>query len=99
MTTNEAFESVAAGQLAVAGVTRRVMFGRDTLLVDGHPFAFLDGDRVALKLPGAGELVTSGEGTAPMMGKRVMRQWVAVPLVISEELRGRLAAAREFMGA
>jgi hypothetical protein len=85
----DAFETVVAAQLDVAGVTRRTMFGRDTLLADGHPFAFRDGDHVALRLPEAGELITSGEGTVTMMGRRVMRQWVTVALVGSDELRGR----------
>ncbi len=53
----EAFETLAATQLELAGVTRRTMFGRDTLLADGHPYAFRDDDRVALKLPDAGQLV------------------------------------------
>jgi hypothetical protein len=96
MTPEEAFESVVAEQLGVPGVTRRKMFGRDTLLADGHPFAFRHGDHVALRLPESGELVSSGEGTVTMMGRRVMRQWVTIPLVVSDELRGRLDRARQF---
>jgi hypothetical protein len=97
MNPDDAFESVARDALGVAGVTRRMMFGRDTLLADGHPFAFRQGDRVALKLPSAAEVVASGEGTLPRMGKRVMRQWVAVPLVVSPELTERVDAARRFV--
>ena len=93
MSSESAFDAVVAGQLGVAGVTRRMMFGRDTLLIDGHPFALRDGDRIALKLPDAAELVARGAGTAPVMGRRTMRQWVAVPLDGCEEL---VDAARRF---
>jgi hypothetical protein len=96
MDPEEAFETLAAAQMDVTGVTRRMMFGRDTLLADGHPFAFRHGDRVALRLPESGELVASGEGTVTMMGRRVMRQWVTVALVVSDELRDRLDMARRF---
>ena len=95
MDPGEAFETLAAAQLALGGVTRRSMFGRDTLLADGHPYAFHDGDRVALKLPAAEDLVASGEGTVAMMGRRVMRRWVAVPLVVDDDLTTLLARARE----
>ena len=97
MSANEAFESVAAAELEVSGVTRRTMFGRDTLLADGHPYAFQDGDRVALTLPSAAEVVASGEGRLPRMGKRVMRQWAAVPLDGSSGLTERVEAARRFV--
>ena len=95
MDAAESFEALAAGQLAVPDVTRRLMFGRDTLLAGGHPFAFRDGERVAVKLPTAGELVAAGEGLAPRMGSRVMRRWVSLPLQVSEELGARMTAARE----
>lgn len=89
----ETFEALAARQSAVPGVTRRVMFGRDALLADGQVFAFRDGDRVAVKHPSAGELVAAGRGIAPVMGSRVMRQWVAVP-VSSAELDEWVETAR-----
>jgi hypothetical protein len=81
--SDDAFESLAAAALGTAGVTRRMMFGRDTLLADGHPFAFRDGDRVALKLPDAADRVAAGEGTVPRMGRRTMRQWISIPASIS----------------
>ncbi|NMO93932.1 hypothetical protein [Actinomycetospora sp. TBRC 11914] len=94
MGAEESFEALATEQLAVPGVTRRSMFGRDTLLVDGHPYAFRDGERVTLKHPAAGELVAAGRGVVPVMGSRAMRGWVAVPLG-SSSLSGlaELAAA------
>ena len=76
---SEAFEGAVAEVSGLPGVTRRTMFGRDTLLARGHPFAFRDGDRIALKLPDAVDVVAHGAGTTPVMGRRVMRQWVAVP--------------------
>jgi TfoX/Sxy family transcriptional regulator of competence genes len=92
--TEDSFEALATRQLAVAGVTRRLMFGRDALLADGHVFAFRDGDRVAVKHPSAGELVASGRGVAPVMGSRAMRQWVAVEPGASPELDEWVEAAR-----
>jgi TfoX/Sxy family transcriptional regulator of competence genes len=94
---DEAYESLVAEALSGPGVTRRTMFGRDTLLADGHPFAFRAADRVALKLPDAAAVVASGEGRVPRMGKRVMRQWVAVPLVSSDLLSQRVEEARRFV--
>jgi TfoX/Sxy family transcriptional regulator of competence genes len=92
---SEDFESLADAALAVSGVTRRTMFGRDTLLADGHPFAFLDGDRVALKLPDAADLVAAGEGIVPRMGNREMRQWISIPA--SSPVTERLEIARRFV--
>ena len=97
MSPGSAFDAVAARQLGAAGVTRRMMFGRDTLLAGGHPFAFRDGDRIALKLPDAVDLVAHGAGTTPVMGRRVMRQWVAVPLDDPAGLAERVDAAHRFV--
>ena len=93
----EAFEAAVADVSGLPGVTRRTMFGRDTLLAQGHPFAFRDGDRIALKLPDAVDLVAHGAGTTPVMGRRVMRQWVAVPLDDPTGLAERVDAARRFV--
>ena len=97
MSPESSFDALAADALAWPGVTRRMMFGRDTLLAEGHPFAFRDGDQLALKLPDATDLVARGEGTTPVMGRRAMRQWVAVPLEASSGLAERLEAARRFV--
>jgi hypothetical protein len=94
--SRESFDAIAAAQLEVVGVTRRMMFGRDTLLAGGHPFAFRDGDRIALKLPDAADLVAGGAGTTPVMGRRSMRQWVAMP-VDSAGLAERVDVARRFV--
>jgi hypothetical protein len=101
----EPFEELAAGELGVPGVTRRMMFGRDTLLADGHPYAFRDGERVAVKLPSAAERVAvklpsaaervaAGEGETPRMGSRIMRQWLSVPLEASSDVVALVAEAR-----
>ncbi|MCD2192826.1 hypothetical protein LQ327_05415 [Actinomycetospora endophytica] len=95
--SDDVFESVAAAAMGVPGVTRRMMFGRDTLLADGHPFVFRNGDRVAVKLPDAAELVAAGEGTVTRMGKRVMQQWISIPLVISSRLTEQVEIARRFV--
>ena len=47
------FEELAAEQLQQPEVGRRRMFSHEGLHVNGKFFAFLDGDRLALKLPSA----------------------------------------------
>ncbi len=58
------------------------MFGRDCLTQDGHNVAFLDVDRLAVKLPpaAAAQLLASGEAIVPRMGQRAMKSWVSVAL-------------------
>lgn len=77
-----AFEDLAADHLGQPGAGRRRMFGRDCLTLDGHTVAFLDDDRLAVKLPPApaAELLASGCAVVPRMGDRAMRRWVSVAL-------------------
>ena len=51
-------------------------------MMNGHNIAFFHDDRLALQLPPdeAAAMLASGEATIPLMGKRAMRNWVAVPL-------------------
>ncbi|MEJ2871419.1 TfoX/Sxy family protein [Actinomycetospora sp. OC33-EN08] len=85
--------------LEAPGVERRVMFGRDALLVDRHVYAFLDGERLALRLPpaDAAELLATGDGRTPIMGKRSMDGWVSVPL--EGDRTPLITAAREHVRA
>jgi hypothetical protein len=81
-TAREIFEELAAEHLTRPGSGRRSMFGRDCLMTDGHNVAFFHDDRLALRLPPdkTAAMLPSGEATTPLMGKRAMRNWVAVPL-------------------
>jgi hypothetical protein len=81
-TAGEAFEELAAEHLTRPGAGRRSMFGRDCLMMDGHNIAFFHDDLLALRLPPdkAAAMLASGEATTPLMGKRAMSKWVAVPL-------------------
>lgn len=58
------------------------MFGRDCLCLKERAIAFLDTDRLALKLAPAlaAGLLTTGGAVVPRMGERPMRHWVAVAL-------------------
>jgi hypothetical protein len=80
-TARECFEELAAEHLTRPEAGRRTMFGRDCLMANGHNVAFFHDDRLALRLPpdAAAALLASGEATTPLMGKRSMRNWVAVP--------------------
>lgn len=81
-TAQQVFDELAAEHLHQPGVGRRMMFGRDTLTVDGRMFAFRHHDQLALKLPPAtaAAMLAAGQGVVPHMGNRAMRNWIAVPL-------------------
>src|SRR5215831_9927498 len=76
------FDELAGEQLQQPGVGRRRMFGRDGLNVNGRWFAFLDRDRLVLKLPPAttDALLAAGEATTAEKTSPTMRRWVSVPL-------------------
>ena len=81
-TAREIFEELAAEHLTRPEAGRRSMFGRDCLMMDGHNIAFFHDDQLVLRLPPdkSAAMLASGEATIPLMGKRAMRNWVAVPL-------------------
>jgi hypothetical protein len=78
----QVFEDLAAEHLDRPRSGRRVMFGRDCLVVDGHNIAFFHDDRLALRLAPerAASMLAAGDATIPLMGTRPMRSWVSVPL-------------------
>jgi hypothetical protein len=94
-TPRECFEELAAEHLSRPDTGRRTMFGRDCLMANGRNVAFFHDDRLALKLPPdrAAALLASGEATTPLMGKRAMHNWVAVPPVGVERWRELLREA------
>jgi hypothetical protein len=77
----QVFDQLAAEQLRRPGVSRRRMFGRDGLNVEGKFFAFFDHDQLVLKLPAATAegLIRAGEAFTTRMGP-TMHRWVSVPM-------------------
>jgi len=75
------FEGLAVVQSGHAGVERRRMFGREGLKVNGKFFAFLDADRLLLKLPQAKRdaLLAEGHATSAVLVSPTMNRWVAIP--------------------
>lgn len=94
-TARECFEELAAEHLTRPDAGRRMMFGRDCLMANGRNVAFFHDDRLALRLPPdvAETLLASGEATTPLMGKRAMHNWVAVPPAGLERWRALLEDA------
>jgi TfoX/Sxy family transcriptional regulator of competence genes len=66
---------------SLPGVARRRMFGRAGLSVHGKFFAFLNADRLVLKLPAATAtaLLASGAARPATDLSPTMRHWVSVP--------------------
>lgn len=70
------------------------MFGRNGLTVHGRFFAFLDGDRLLLKVPpsAANALVAKGGGVHRESVSPTMTKWIAVPFA-SRPARGQALTA------
>lgn len=95
------FERLATLQSARADVGRRRMFGHDGLTVNGKFFAFLDRDRLLLKLPRAkmGALLADGHATSAVSVSPTMTNWVAVPYGSrAADWEALMDEAREFVG-
>jgi TfoX N-terminal domain len=77
----QVFDQLAAEQVRRPGVSRRRMFGRDGLNVEGKFFAFFDRDQLVLKLPAATAegLIRAGEAFTTRMSP-TMHRWVSVPM-------------------
>jgi TfoX/Sxy family transcriptional regulator of competence genes len=82
LTARELFEELAAEHLRQPGVGRRRMFGREGLSVNGKFFAFLNHDRLVVKLPPATAtaLIAAGDAVAADTLSPSMRTWVMVPM-------------------
>jgi TfoX/Sxy family transcriptional regulator of competence genes len=91
---SEVFEALATEHLSRPAAGRRGMFGRDCLTVNGHNIAFFHDDRLALKLaPSVAQaMLNSGEAVMPLMGKKLMRTWISVPLGEGPEAEERWRA-------
>ena len=75
------FERLAAVQSRHPEVGRRKMFGRDGLTVNRRFFAFLDGDRLLLRLPREKmrALASVGHATSAASVSPAMTDWVVIP--------------------
>lgn len=80
MSAQEDFEGYATEH--EPGVSRRRMFGRDGLRVNGTFFAFLNRDRLVVKLPPArtAALIAAGEARVATDLSPTMLRWISVPL-------------------
>jgi len=90
-----AFDRVADALLAEPGTEAGTGFGRNPgVRVDGKIAAMLVGGRLVVKLPErrCAEVVGAGAAEPLSMGRRTMREWVAVGY---EREREWLALARE----
>jgi len=93
------FETLAAEQLRQPGVARRRMFGLDGLDVSGTCFAFLNRERLVVKLPAVmtAALLATGQARIATDLSPTMRKWVSAPLPTggrSEPWRDLLTEAR-----
>ena len=94
------FERLAVIQSARDDVQQRRMFGRDGLTVDGRFFAFLDSDRLLLKLPQAkmDALLAEGHATSAVSVSPTMNKWVAIPYASrAADWDALMDEAREFV--
>jgi hypothetical protein len=104
-TARQLFEELAAEHRRRPGAGRRRMFGRDGLSVHGMFFAFLNGDRLVLKLPPvlAAALLAAGDALPAVALSPSMRTWVMVlppaGVVDDRDWRALVAEARAYAGA
>jgi hypothetical protein len=81
-TPEAAFAALAVPLLAEPGVGKGTGFGANPgLNVNGGIFAFLARGELVVKLPPerCAQLVADGQGEPFTVGKRAMREWVALP--------------------
>jgi TfoX N-terminal domain len=78
----ELFDQLAAEHLRRPGVSRRRMFGRDGLNVEGRFFVFLNRDELVVKLTAAqAEALIAVAAAFPTdLSPPMRRRWVSVPM-------------------
>lgn len=83
------FDELAGELMRDPKVGRRTMFGRDGLAFAGVFFAFLNHDRLALKLPEStmADLLSEGTAESALSLSRTMRRWVQLPINVSDMWR------------
>ena len=74
-------------------------FGSDALAIGGKIFAMVTGGALVLKLPRqrVEELVADGRGAPFQLGKRVMKEWVALTSVDLDVVRPLVDEAHTFV--
>jgi TfoX/Sxy family transcriptional regulator of competence genes len=74
-------------------------FGSDALATDGKIFAMVTGGALVLKLPRqrVEELVADSRGAPFQLGKRVMKEWVALTSVDLDTVRPLIDEAHAFV--
>jgi hypothetical protein len=100
----DAWQRIEEAQLQVAGVTAGTGFGRSVgLRISGKVYALLTPDSaLVLKLPKerVDTLVESGAGERWGPGtKRVMKEWVAVPVAEAESWPELVEEARRYVAS
>lgn len=95
------FDELAGELMRDRHVARRRMFGRDGLAFDGVFFAFLNEDRLALKLPSStmADLLNSGLGESALSLSRSMRKWIQLPWTVVDMWRPFIGEACQHAAA
>lgn len=96
-----AFDDIVNPYDADPEVSLRHSKNNDALTIDGRIFAFEKDGRLILKLPAerCAALIAAGQAQPYQLGKRVMRQWTAVPAARSDGWATLTEEARLFVGA
>jgi hypothetical protein len=83
------YDELAGELMRDPQVGRRSMFGHDGLAFDGVFFAFLNHDRLALKLPEStmADLLSEGIAESALSLSRTMHRWVQLPIDVSDMWR------------
>jgi hypothetical protein len=99
-TPGEVYDELASEQLARPGVSLGRALQNEVLKVNGKIFAFLNRDRLVVKLPRARavEMIDSGEAVAFESGGRPMKEWVALEAVDRDHWRELITDARGYVG-
>jgi len=101
MTTPEdVYDELATEQLARPGVTLGRALQNEVLKINGKIFAFLNRDRLVVKLPRdrAATMVEAGDAVPFESGGRVMKEWVAVGDLDPDRWRQLMTDARGYVG-
>jgi TfoX/Sxy family transcriptional regulator of competence genes len=102
-TPEEIFERLVPERLRDPGVRVGRMYGSSPrgLTVNGKIFAFMSEGRLVVKLSEdrVEELAASGVGQPHTLGKRVMKEWLALDAGVSRRWSSLMVEAQEFVGS
>jgi len=99
--SDRAWRAVVAAQPPRRKIAVVQKFGSENLRIGGTVFAIHFKGSLVVKLPAdrVTELRRSGVGEAFILGKREMKEWVAIPPSASRRWRALADEAREFVSA